>query len=119
MPVSFSTISPFGIDQTPSSRFCQKGPPGWTRSTSRFPSRRRWTSKPALWSLGARLVVGRKHLLAGADRDLEPVLWRRRRTAIGWVVRATGVVCAVEISRDVVAVRFHLQIAACAIAFST
>jgi hypothetical protein len=40
---------PLGMDQTPRSFFAQKGPPGWTRNTSIFPSRNRYRSNPALF----------------------------------------------------------------------
>src|SRR4051794_7089611 len=43
-----SSYSPLGIDQAPASFFAQNGPPGWTSSTSRSPSRRRWSRIPAL-----------------------------------------------------------------------
>ncbi len=45
---SSPSTSPLGIDQAPSSRFLHKGPPGWTRRTSRTPSVIRCTRRPAL-----------------------------------------------------------------------
>src|SRR4029077_808228 len=59
-----------------------------------------------------RVMPTRERLFAGADRDLEPVLWRRHGTAPGRVVCAIGVVGIVEVDGDVVAVGVHLQIAA-------
>src|SRR6266849_4220030 len=63
---------------------------------------------------GSRVMPrgARERLLAGADRDFEPVLWRRHGTAPGWVVCAIRVVGVVEVDGDVVAVGVHLQVAA-------
>src|SRR5215469_17722858 len=41
-------ISPLGIVQEPRSFFAQKGPPGWTSSTSSRLSRTRYNRRPAL-----------------------------------------------------------------------
>src|ERR1700737_3993704 len=57
-----------------------------------------------------RVMPARERLLAGADRDLEPVLWRRHGTAPGRVVCAVRVVGVVEVDGDVVAVSVHFQI---------
>src|SRR5439155_8139436 len=46
---SSSSNSPFGIVHAPSSFFCQKGPPGWTNSTSRPPEFSRYNKRPALF----------------------------------------------------------------------
>src|SRR5436309_13298174 len=55
-------------------------------------------------------------LLAGADRDLEPVLRRRQRAAPVVVVRAVRVVRAVEVEQVLaVAERFRLHVAARAV----
>src|SRR5689334_8186046 len=43
------------MDQAPSSRFFQKGPPGWTRKTSSPPPVRRKRSKPAEIAIGRRI----------------------------------------------------------------
>src|SRR5579862_8793828 len=45
---SSELISPFGMDQAPSSLCAQNGPPGWTRNTSSIPSRWRNINTPAL-----------------------------------------------------------------------
>src|SRR3982074_2498758 len=60
-------------------------------------------------------MSGRERLLAGADRNLEPVLGRRQRAAPGWVISAVGVVGVVEVDRDVVAVGVQFQIPAGAV----